>query len=100
MEFVFGLERPALFIDTPRKMNNPRWVEIDIAPLEVFYRSQVGAILELNNITSAPIMVRRLYESSSAIAEHARLLRAKFVFNAGTSARCGANIIADLAGLS
>jgi len=97
MEFAFGLERPVLFIDTPRKVNNPRWSEIGIAPLEVFYRNQVGAILEPCSSAAAPTMVRRLYECSDAIAERARLLRTKFVYNAGNSGKYGAKIIADLA---
>jgi hypothetical protein len=97
MEFAFGLERPVLFIDTRRKINNVCWTEIGITPLEVSYRCQIGAVVGAGYPADAPNMVRRLYESSEAIGERAKLLRTKFVFNAGNSGNCGAKIIADLA---
>lgn len=97
MEFAFGLERPVLFVDVPRKVNNPRWTEIGIAPLEEWYRNEVGAILHHERLGDAPTMITSLLASSDAIAEQARLLRAKYVFNLGASGSRGAEIIAGLA---
>ena len=97
MEFAFGLGRPVLFLDVPRKVNNPRWTEINITPLEDFYRNEVGTILDCRRPADAPAMIERLWKSSGAIAERANILRAKYVFNPGDSASHGAKIIADLA---
>jgi hypothetical protein len=97
MEYTFGLERPVLFIDVPRKVNNPRWSEIGIVPLEDFYRKEVGLILPHDRLADAPTIVEYLWESSAAFAERARALRDKYVFNPGSSGSCGAKIIAGLA---
>jgi hypothetical protein len=41
MEFAFGLEKPVLFIDVPRKVNNPEYKTLRAVPLEVSYRDQI-----------------------------------------------------------
>jgi YidC/Oxa1 family membrane protein insertase len=97
MEFSFGLERPVLFINGPRKVNNPRWSEIGIPPLEDIFRTEAGAVLNVECTSEAPAAIERLLNYSGIYAEHARALRAKYLFNPGNSGRSGAKHIAALA---
>jgi YidC/Oxa1 family membrane protein insertase len=97
MEFSFGLERPVLFMNVPRKVNNPRWTEIGIPPLEDFFRTEAGAVLNVECASEAPATIERLLNCSGMYAEHARALRAKYLFNPGSSGRSGAKHIAALA---
>ena len=41
-EYVFSTLRPCLFIDTPMKVINPDYKEIDIVPLDIMLRNVVG----------------------------------------------------------
>ena len=53
IEFAFITERPVLFIDVPKKVNNIKYNDLDIIPLEEKIREQIGIIikpLEFNNL--------------------------------------------------
>jgi hypothetical protein len=97
LEFAFGLGKPVLFIDGPRKINNPRYQEIGVEPLEVTCRDTIGAILDPSELGRAPEMVESLWRDREAIDERARRLRTETVFNVANSGDSGAAIIARLA---
>ncbi|MNG16310.1 hypothetical protein D3C84_1002110 [compost metagenome] len=42
LEFAFGLERPVIFADVPRKVLNPDYTQIGLEPLEVQIRHCPG----------------------------------------------------------
>jgi len=50
LEYAFGLKKPVLFVDVPRKVNNNDYQEIEIEPLEVGIRSKIGAIIDPNDV--------------------------------------------------
>jgi hypothetical protein len=93
LEFAFGLERPVIFIDVPRKVNNPRYSEMKNIPLEVTIREQLGVILASEKLDTAAELVAWLSKDPQRFAEQARKLRKKYVFNLKESALIGAHII-------
>ena len=44
-EYAFGTERPVLFIDTPCKIQNPDYGELEIEPIEFSTRAEIGCTL-------------------------------------------------------
>jgi len=44
LEYAFGLNKPVVFVDVPRKVNNPDYEQIPLTPLEVSIRSQIGHV--------------------------------------------------------
>ena len=53
IEYAFALEKPVLYVDIPKKINNHDYNDLEIIPLEEKIRSQIGAIispLELSNL--------------------------------------------------
>jgi hypothetical protein len=96
MEFAFGLHRPVLFIDGFSKVNNVRWTEVGILPLEEFYRSAVGAVVSHDRLDEIPRIIESLWQNRVAYAARARTLAAQCVYNIGSSAKVGAGIIAQL----
>jgi len=44
LEYAFGLNKPVLFVDVPRKVNNPDYEKIPLTPLEVTIRNQIGRV--------------------------------------------------------
>ena len=92
LEFAFGLERPVLFIDVPRKVNNPDYKTIAAVPIEVSIRDKVGAILSEDKIDNAPRALENLMAGRDAIAGRIRAAREKSVFNVSRSAIAAAVI--------
>ena len=44
LEYAFALQRPVIFCDVPKKVNNPDYKDIDLTPLEVSLREKIGVI--------------------------------------------------------
>ncbi len=51
-EFAFGLKRPVIFIDTPKKIRNKSYKALDLEPLEVSIRSKIGKIVAISDANS------------------------------------------------
>ena len=84
LEYAFGLEKPVLFIDLPRKVNNPDYYKIPLEPFEARIRSEIGTVID-------PAKLEDL------LSFEARPLRSNFasdyVFNLRNSDSVGANEI-------
>src|SRR5690606_26198966 len=52
LEFAFGLERPVIFIDVPRKVLDPDYESLGIEPLEARIRGEIGAVVEPSELAS------------------------------------------------
>jgi len=51
LDYAFGLSKPVVFVDVPRKVNNPDYKEIGIEPFEAVIRKKIGIIVTENNFT-------------------------------------------------
>ena len=97
MEYAYGFEKPVLFIDLPRKVNNPEYLELDIEPIEVSVRNEIGEVLELKNIDRVPTAINNLLSTAQQQIENISASRDIRVFNQGTSASVGAKFIEKIA---
>ena len=52
LDYAFGLNRPVIFVDVPRKINNPDYEELGIEPFEAFIREKIGIIVSDNDYAS------------------------------------------------
>ena len=50
LDYAFGLRKPVLFIDVPRKVNNPNYESINITPFEVSIREEIGQVIPVDNL--------------------------------------------------
>ena len=85
LDYAFGLDKPVLFIDTPRKINNKNYEELGIQPLEVKIRDDIGCVLGTQDISNCGKVLSQLLNQQKRITE----LRSKHVFNIGNSASIG-----------
>ena len=90
IEYAFGLERPVLYIDVPRKINNPEYDRINIVPAEVEIRSEIGTVIAPDRLQDVPGWVDKLCSESSTWRERIRASRARWVYNVGTSGKVAA----------
>ncbi|RLA44753.1 MAG: CDP-glycerol--glycerophosphate glycerophosphotransferase [Gammaproteobacteria bacterium] len=91
LDYAFGLEKPVLFVDVPRKINNPNYSDISIEPFEVGIRERIGAVLPLDEMAVLPAVVKKLLQRASS--DRIDEIRTENVFNVETSAQAGANAL-------
>jgi hypothetical protein len=94
MDYAFGLNKPVLFIDVPRKVNNLNYKEIGIEPIEVSIRSQIGAILAMDELDNIAVRINSLLNSYDNKKQEQ--LRTKTVFNLGAADSVGAQELQKL----
>ena len=96
MEYAYGFEKPVLFIDLPRKINNPRYSELELEPIEISVRNEIGKVVHQEKIPELPTYITNLLSKDSGLISNIRSSRAKHVFNQGKSASIGANFIEEI----
>lgn len=96
LEYAFGLERPVLFINVPRKVNNSEYVNLPMEPLEVSVREKLGAIVALGDWTALCRETERLLTAATRYTAYLHRLRLETIFNVGQSGEIGARALADL----
>ncbi len=94
LDYAFGLEKPVLFIDVPRKVNNPNYGDIDLQPFEVDVREQVGAVISPHELAALPDKVAELLQCMSR--DKISAIRQKNVFNVEHSAGAGAEALKSI----
>lgn len=95
-EFAFARRRPVIFLDVPRKVNNPAYEELGLEPFESALRPAVGQVVAPERLDELPQLIRRCL----AAPDLPRALVDRHVFNRGRSDRVGAaSLHAILAGL-
>ena len=92
-EYSFTTLKPSLFINTPMKVMNPDYKEIDIVPFDIEIREQIGISVELEELGKLPEMVKKLLSESNYSKERLKEMREKYLYNVTHSAEVGANYI-------
>ena len=90
LDYAYGLNKPVLFIDVPRKVNNPSYETLGLIPFEVSVREDIGAIVDPAEI--ADLDLRKVMAEMSA-----RPITPQ-VFNVDHSDAVGAEYINALVG--
>ena len=96
LEYAFGLERPVIYIDTPRKINNKDYDSIPFDPVEVALRSQLGSVVSVDDILTVPELVEHLCKQSDDYRDRIQLIRDQYIYNVGSSASVSAGYIANV----
>ena len=94
LDYSFGLGKPVLFIDVPRKVNNPEYELLDIIPFEIWIRDNIGKTHSAKKLDSLSDSVNELL-SNDTYADIDSITR-KNVFNIGKSAQVGAKYLEQL----
>ncbi len=97
LEYAFGLERPVIYVDVARKVNNQEYEKIPFEPIEAKLRSEIGAVVSPANLSEVPGLVDRLCENPGIYRDRIRELRSHWVYNIGSSGKVAAEHIANSA---
>ncbi len=96
LEFAFGTERPVLYLDVPRKVQNDRYQELGIEPFEATMRERVGMVVPVEEIPTIHERVNRLIEERSSYKARIAELRSQNLFAFGRSSEIGARHILNV----
>ncbi len=94
LDYAFGLNKPILFIDVPKKVNNPEYLKIKINPLEVKVRSEIGEVLPLDRLDNLTDSINNILENFDK--EKQISIKNKTVFNIGKADIIGAEKIHEI----
>ncbi|MCF6281528.1 MAG: CDP-glycerol glycerophosphotransferase family protein [Candidatus Polarisedimenticolaceae bacterium] len=87
LDYAFGLNKPVLFVDVPRKINNPAYEELGIEPFECFIRDKIGSVVRLGE---AALSLKECCMDDGKYDLNAN------VFNYNNSSSIGANYISEV----
>ena len=85
--------KPVLFIDTPMKVMNPEYQRIQVEPINIWMREQIGAVLKPEEMNQAAGTVADLLSHAADYQEKIDSFVKEYVYNLGSSAEVGAKYI-------
>ena len=88
LEYAIGTGKPVVFINSPRKINNPKYTELGITPFEVCIRDKIGVVIKLKDINKS------LFSKLHSV----HIDPEKYVYNIGSSDYYGAKYILNRLG--
>jgi hypothetical protein len=96
MEFAFSCERPLIYIDVPKKCLNEDADKIDMVPIEVSIRGEIGIIVSPHELESLPTIINECFQNQDKYIEKAVKLRGEYVFNLGDADQYGVSCLNEL----
>jgi len=92
-EYAFVCERPVIFVDTPKKVNNKEYDKIHLVPFEFSIRDKIGEIISIQNIENIPERIEFLCGHVTEFKSKIKKIRNDVVFNIGESGKVAADEI-------
>ena len=94
-EYAFSTLKPVLFINTPMKVVNPDYKELDSVPIDIELRDKVGISLEEDQMNKVKDAVNELLNNNRFAPDAMEKLRDDYIYNVGQSGKVGAKYIID-----
>ena len=94
-EFSFATGKPTLFINTPMKIMNEKYLELSIEPMEVITRSEIGVSLDPDAIDNILPTVQDLLARQEDYKMIMEQLLPDYLFNFGQSGMTGSKYIIE-----
>ncbi len=92
-EFAFTKQSPILFINTPMKVMNPDYQNIDTVPLNILLRDKLGKSLDLDQLDKIAETVDYLIDNSDVYHEQIGEIAHTYLYNLGHSGEVGAKYL-------
>jgi YidC/Oxa1 family membrane protein insertase len=94
-EYVFGTERPVLFINLPQKIVNTRYKEVGITPIDYKIRNRIGVSVDVTELGRIDEVITYLVENKDKFVDTIKEVRGELVYNFGNSSHIGAEFICN-----
>lgn len=94
-EYSLSTLKPSLFINTPMKVMNEDYEELGIVPIDIEIRDRVGRSVDMDKLSTLPVVVEELFESTEFSPESLARIRDDYIYNIGRSGEIGAEYIME-----
>ena len=94
-EFSLVTLKPAVFVDTPPKINNPDYSKLNVEPLEFKLRDQVGIRVDPANLSGLDRKIDALFANSDVYADRILQIRNRYIAHFGQSGEIGGKYILE-----
>ena len=94
-EYAFTTKKPVLFINTPMKVMNPNYKEIDVEPYNIWTRNVMGISINPNNLDKVLDKVEYLLDNNNEYSKNIEKLFKDTIYNIGCSSEKGAKYIIE-----
>ena len=92
-EFCFATQKPAIFVNTKPKCDNPNWEKIGLEPVEISLRNKIGAEVEKTELSNIGEIAKNLFDKQDEYKQKIKDVYKDFLYNHGTSAEVGAKYL-------
>ena len=92
-EFCFATKRPAIFVNTKPKCENPNWQKVGIEPVEMSLRKELGEAIGKGEAKNVKAVGEKLLGEEDLYAKKIAEIYDGFIYNHGTAAENGAKYI-------
>lgn len=92
-EFSFATMKPSLFINTPMKVMNPDYQLIDVEPIDIWIRSELGGQLNLDELDRAAETALSLLNNQELWHTAIKAVKHKAIYNIGHGSEAAARYI-------
>ncbi len=94
-DYAFTTKKPVIFIDTPPKIMNPDYKQIDTEPINFWIRNEVGRVVKLDELDKLDEIVRDMLSRRGEYHEKISALTERCVYNLGSGAEVGGKYIIE-----
>ena len=92
-EYAYTTKKPVLFVDTPMKIMNPEYKKINVEPINIWARNEIGEVIKVEECNKINTVVEKMLKENKKYNETINHLINESVYNIGSSAEVGANYI-------
>ncbi len=94
-EFAFTTDKPVLYIDTPMKIMNPDYEQIDLVPINILIRDRIGSRLKPSELYHLTETVAELLDSKERYQEMIEQIAYEHIYHLDNSREVYANFIIE-----
>ncbi len=85
-EYAFSTLRPCIFIDTPMKVRNPDWKELEMRPVDLLWREELGISFAPDALCGLGDTAAQMVGDAGGWADKITRVREASIFNLGRGA--------------
>lgn len=95
-EYAFSTLKPVLFINTPMKIVNPDYQELDTDPIDIELRDRVGISISVEEVENKIVsVVDKLLADEQFLPASMQKLKEQYIYNVGESGKVGAKYMIE-----
>ena len=95
IEFIWGMNKPVIYINTPKKIENPEYKKLGIVAIEDQIRKLNENVINISDSINIDIMAKKLMRKVYSNNEETLNLKKETLFNWGRSSEVGAEYISN-----